>query len=1354
MVSNDAGLEKESSAISGTSVNKQETGLASNQHIKMNKALIKLKLLNLLKDLHKNDKENVDDAFENKLLPFVTNILEQIEKTKAYEVLDILKLLLNFSIQMNDSLLLINKIIQYFIISENNDHLILDINQQDQQGNTPLHLASYLNRFDVCSLLLTDYKGIINDTITNNNNLQPLELTNNFKLYTLMVNLRNDYVKEVASELRLAFNNRDFEHLNDILIENARNKELLDLNGIDPSTGDTILIEFIKRGDIVMCDWILKVGQADPFTRNDIGKLPKDYIQELIQFGLIKSTKSSTNNNSVTTNQAIGRELLKILDNAAKNQTMINLIQPTLTDQRGVNTSEATEKDGLSSKDHKKSSSAGKIPQEIVEPPIMQGYLKKWTNFATGYKLRYFILNPKEGKLSYFKNKKDLWNCRGSLDLRYCYVYLNCSEGLKFEITTQLNRTSPGGNSSMSELPEVIDNKLPHQQEELSETGINNLQNPISNNTITWHLKGNHPVETNKWVWCIQGAIRYCKDKDMEISNISKNDAISPLNTTSRKASLVTRKANSNGAKGEPEFHSSDETSDTVGANNAISSITSNALPEPLLKQARNKQIELPSFNKKLSADFHGNALASTTFSSISSDDEDYDTDEEQYTEGDGDKSDIDDEISDFEDELNDEVLIKIQKNWVQLDNSIVLEMNNLIDLFKNMDASESNVTILQTLNSLKASHEKMNSQHYKMVHKNEKIINKLNKILKLWIQSVKELEFELISKDDKIDKLLKEIRTLKKQQLANSNSDSSVTVTKAAATICAESKKPSEENVFVDVSAKNNQNSENAVRTEATENKSDSNVIRRDENIIEEEGLSSDDEFFDFDDFKEENTSSEPKETESIVAEDSKSEKGDGEMVLLPTDTADLKVDEKLKKQVLELIAKYNGMATSDVAKIKEDVVDLYNNNELKRFLQILLDESFEGYEEGPRMKLKLNADERPKISLWSVLKSMIGKDMTKMSLPVTFNEPTSLLQRVVEDMEYVEILDKASSFYQSSLLRLLYVAIFSVSPYASTQGRIAKPFNPLLGETYEFVEPWKNYRCICEQVSHHPPIGAIYMDSPTWEYYGDSNVDGNFNGRCFDFKHLGKWYVNLKYGLNQEEELYSFKKPNNQVIGILTGNPQVDNYGEMVLENHTNGEKCIITFKARGWRSNHAYEVKGEVLNKQGEKEWVFGGHWNSEIFAKRCVNSKTAKDDQDLINSANIKNTEVKFDGSKFLVWKVNDRPASPFNLTQFAIQLNALPSHLVPRLPRTDTRLRPDQKCMEDGLYEKASDEKHRVEDKQRAARKERLAKQETWKPMWFKKASHPVTKEEYWKYDNEYWEQRKTGEWDSACPDIF
>ena len=47
-------------------------------------------------------------------------------------------------------------------------------------------------------------------------------------------------------------------------------------------------------------------------------------------------------------------------------------------------------------------------------------------------------------------------------------------------------------------------------------------------------------------------------------------------------------------------------------------------------------------------------------------------------------------------------------------------------------------------------------------------------------------------------------------------------------------------------------------------------------------------------------------------------------------------------------------------------------------------------------RTRLTLS-DERPSTSLWSVLKHSIGKDLTKISFPVFFNEPTSMLQRMV---------------------------------------------------------------------------------------------------------------------------------------------------------------------------------------------------------------------------------------------------------------------------------------------------------------------------------------------------------------------
>ena len=151
------------------------------------------------------------------------------------------------------------------------------------------------------------------------------------------------------------------------------------------------------------------------------------------------------------------------------------------------------------------------------------------------------------------------------------------------------------------------------------------------------------------------------------------------------------------------------------------------------------------------------------------------------------------------------------------------------------------------------------------------------------------------------------------------------------------------------------------------------------------------------------------------------------------------------------------------------------------------LIKPSFQGYEDPVRTRLKMDNDDRPKISLWGILKSMIGKDMTKMTLPVSFNEPTSLLQRVAEDLEYTDLLDIAAD-RSDSMERLLYVASYAASEYASTIGRVAKPFNPLLGETFEYVRPDKGYRFFVEQVSHHPPIGAAWAESPKWDYWVSS--------------------------------------------------------------------------------------------------------------------------------------------------------------------------------------------------------------------------------------------------------------------------
>lgn len=75
-------------------------------------------------------------------------------------------------------------------------------------------------------------------------------------------------------------------------------------------------------------------------------------------------------------------------------------------------------------------------------------------------------------------------------------------------------------------------------------------------------------------------------------------------------------------------------------------------------------------------------------------------------------------------------------------------------------------------------------------------------------------------------------------------------------------------------------------------------------------------------------------------------------------------------------------------------------------------------------------------------------------------------MLQRLSEDLEYHELLDKAAKCH-SSLEQMCYVAAFSVSSYSTTVHRTGKPFNPLLGETFELDRRRESgYRSLCEQV------------------------------------------------------------------------------------------------------------------------------------------------------------------------------------------------------------------------------------------------------------------------------------------------
>ncbi|XP_030520704.1 oxysterol-binding protein-related protein 1C isoform X2 [Rhodamnia argentea] len=381
-------------------------------------------------------------------------------------------------------------------------------------------------------------------------------------------------------------------------------------------------------------------------------------------------------------------------------------------------------------------------------------------------------------------------------------------------------------------------------------------------------------------------------------------------------------------------------------------------------------------------------------------------------------------------------------------------------------------------------------------------------------------------------------------------------------------------------------------------------------------------------------------------------------------------------------------------------------------------------------RKKLPDPIEKEKGVSLWSMIKDNIGKDLTKVCLPVYFNEPLSSLQKCFEDLEYSYLIDRANEWGRrgNSLMRILNVAAFAVSGYASTEGRVCKPFNPLLGETYEADYPDKGVRFFSEKVSHHPMIVACHCEGTGWKFWGDSNLKSKFWGRSIQLDPIGILTVEFDDG-----EIFQWSKVTTSIYNLILGKLYCEHYGTMRIQGNR-GYSCKLKFKEQSIIDRNPHQVHGIVQDRNGKTVATLFGKWDESMHYVHGDCSAKGKGIESL--------SEAR------LLWKRSRPPQFPtrYNFTRFAMTLNELAPGLKEMVPPTDSRLRPDQRHLENGEYEMANSEKLRLEQRQRQARN---MQERGWKPQWFAKDKGSNT----FRYLGGYWEAREKGNWES-CPDIF
>ncbi|KAG2155379.1 Oxysterol-binding protein-domain-containing protein [Suillus clintonianus] len=338
---------------------------------------------------------------------------------------------------------------------------------------------------------------------------------------------------------------------------------------------------------------------------------------------------------------------------------------------------------------------------------------------------------------------------------------------------------------------------------------------------------------------------------------------------------------------------------------------------------------------------------------------------------------------------------------------------------------------------------------------------------------------------------------------------------------------------------------------------------------------------------------------------------------------------------------------------------------------------------------------------SLFAILKNNVGKDLSTIAFPVSFNEPLTLLQRTAEELEYFNLLHQATEANDPTQ-RLCFVAAFAVSGYAHTRYRTGrKGFNPMLAETFEDVR----MKFLAEKVSHNPVIIAYHAEGKGWELNATSAGKTKFWGKSLEVIPLGT--TRLKIG-NDE---YEWNKPSSFMRNLMMGTKYLEHCGKMTIENTTSGATCVLDFKQSGyWGASN--EVSGVVLSSSREVSARIEGKWDEQI--------------AQALDSSYL-----------HVLWRITPfEKESPqyYGFTAFGMTLNEITSDLEGRLPPTDSRFRPDVRALEHGDDNEAEAQKTRVEEMQRDRRRRGADRA----PRWFKQDG------EEWTYAGGYWEARARG----------
>ncbi|VDK73674.1 unnamed protein product [Litomosoides sigmodontis] len=356
-------------------------------------------------------------------------------------------------------------------------------------------------------------------------------------------------------------------------------------------------------------------------------------------------------------------------------------------------------------------------------------------------------------------------------------------------------------------------------------------------------------------------------------------------------------------------------------------------------------------------------------------------------------------------------------------------------------------------------------------------------------------------------------------------------------------------------------------------------------------------------------------------------------------------------------------------------------------------------------KMQPRKRRDQLPKASVIGEelgLRQLMAIVARRLPLPISFFEPLTTLQVLCEELRYSgQTLNRAISAYDP-VDRIAYVTAFAVSNYSGMVSRKHKPFNPLLGETFDFVsnEGWKYH---AEQVSHHPPITAAHAEGLNWEWWQTliSTPKTAWSGVIEATPELP---VRVRLG----KEDYSW----NRVKVIIENASSTAEYRKLKIDGTmnmrcSNGYTSTVTF-----RKDRQTEVYGSITDNHGVLVVKLTGYYD------RFLQKANQKDY--LFEAIPLPKNATQY-----------------YGFSQFACGLNEfLNNEEKTSAPQTDSRFRPDLKALENADTFRAAEAKANLEKLQRARN------EATHKRMWFEQRQDLMTNTTLWVCNGRYWQAKE------------